>query len=276
MGRAEAEISPRRLAVCRGEARARPVGRPGAGRADRAAQPDHGQPDRGQQLRDDAPPGGGLSMRAAGRYRSHAPAFGGGAAAGHRGQARRLHGGERRARRHGGGRRGADTVVELARACERERRDRLLDRFSRHPLHSAQRGDVLRAASERRAGADHGARPIAHAHSLKRGARAGAGRQDRGGRCRHHAHDRHAPVAANQGRPRRSGEKHDQQHLRRGQRPGAHHAGGRSDRDHRAGRRDRHSVLARAPHRGAGRHHRLPRLDEPLLKKLGLERTAAA
>ena len=48
---AEAEIQAGGVAVRRRQARARPVRRLRAGRADRAAQPDHGQSDRGQHLR---------------------------------------------------------------------------------------------------------------------------------------------------------------------------------------------------------------------------------
>ncbi len=91
----------------------------------------------------------------------------------------------------------------LARPRQRDRRDQLLDRLPRHPVRAAQRGDVLRALSDRRPRADHVARTDADAHSLGRGARAGARRQDRRGRQGRHADDRDASHPPAQGRPHR-------------------------------------------------------------------------
>ena len=147
MAGAEAEIQAGGVALCRGQTGARRVAQHGAGRADRAAQPDPGQPDRGQHLRQHPPSRGRLSMRDGRRHGALAPAFRRGAAAGAAGQARHLHRGRWRPRRHGGGRRGAHAGVEVARPRQRQRRHQLLDRLSRHSLRAAHRGDVLRAVS---------------------------------------------------------------------------------------------------------------------------------
>ena len=176
VGRAEAEIPARR---CGGSPRRSAAldqsRRLGAGRADRAAQPDHGQPDRGQHLRDHAatwsPP---IRCVHGGRDRAHAPPFRGGAAAGRRRPSPAPTPWSNGARVDmARGRRGADAVVVLARPCQRERRDRLLDRFSRHAVHSAQRGDVLRAQSRRASRPITRSGPSPHAHSVARGTRAG-------------------------------------------------------------------------------------------------------
>ena len=61
-------------------------------------------------------------MREGRRDRAHPPGLhAGGAAAGAGGEARHVHGGQRRAGRHAAGRRGADPVVVLARPCQRDR-----------------------------------------------------------------------------------------------------------------------------------------------------------
>ena len=97
-------------------------------------------------------------MVKAGETRALAPPYRGGAAPGGAGEARHLHRGRRRPRRHGAGRRGADAVLVLARPRQRERRDQLLDRLPRRAVRAAFGSDVLRAQSGGLR--DHHQRPV--------------------------------------------------------------------------------------------------------------------
>ena len=145
VGVAEAEIQAGGVAVRGRQVGARPGRRVRPGRAGRAPQPDHGQSDRRQHLRDQPQHRRRLPDGEGGRDRALAPPHRGGAAPGGAGQARHLHGGRRRPRRHGAGRRGADAVLVLARPRQRERRHQLLDRLPRRAVRAAFGGDVLRA-----------------------------------------------------------------------------------------------------------------------------------
>ncbi len=180
VGVAAAEVQAGGVAVRGREEGARPGRQLGAGGADRAAQPDHGQSDRGQHLRHQPQHRRRLSMREgpARRARTHRHS-----AAALRlvvqGEARHLHDGRRRPHRHAAGRRAADAVLVLARPRQRERRDRLLDRLPRHSVRAASRRRC--SSSPIRGGLrdGHPQRPVADADSRARGAGAGQRRQGR-------------------------------------------------------------------------------------------------
>ncbi len=142
---ASAEIPPGGLALRGGKGGARPGRRVRAGRAGRAAQPDHGQSHRGQRLRHQPQHRRRLPDGEGWREGALTSPHRGSPAPGRRGETRHLYGGGRRARRHGAGGRGADTVLVLARPRQRERRDQLLDRLPRRAIRAALRGHVLRA-----------------------------------------------------------------------------------------------------------------------------------